>query len=309
MGDFFTEAIVVSMLAATVRIATPLLLAALGELVAERAGILNLGVEGTMLMGAFSAFLFTYVSGSLIVGLVAGMLTGMMMSLVMVVMAATLKVEQVVTGLSLNLLAVGLSAYLYKQFFGETGTLPTVPVMPTVDIPGLSSIPYLGEILFSQKALTYFAFFMVPVVWFMLYRTKWGLEIRCLGENPKVIDTKGLSVTARQYAAVIFGGAMSGLGGAFVTIGSTERFVPEITAGSRLAGHRHRHRRQLASEVDTVGRFGVCLSGGLPAASPRHRRENPLSVPARPALCDCNRGDDFEPATFRRAFPLGSPLF
>ena len=231
MGDFFTEAIVVSMLAATVRIATPLLLAALGELVAERAGILNLGVEGTMLMGAFSAFLFTYVSGSLVVGLVAGMLTGMMMSLIMVVMAATLKVEQVVTGLSLNLLAVGLSAYLYKQFFGETGTLPTVPVMPTVDIPGLSAIPYLGEILFSQKALTYFAFFMVPVVWFLLYRTKWGLEIRCLGENPKVIDTKGLSVTGRQYAAVIFGGAMSGLGGAFVTIGSTERFVPEITAG------------------------------------------------------------------------------
>ena len=232
MSEFFQEAVLVSVLAATVRIATPLLLAALGELVAERAGILNLGVEGTMLMSAFSGFVFTYVSGSLYVGLLMAVLTGMGMAFIMVFMAATLKVEQVVTGLSLNLLAIGFSAYLYKAVFGEHGgDLPTVPVFQAVEIPLLSAIPYLGEILFSQKGLTYLAFIMVPVVWFLLYRTKYGLEIRCIGENPKVIDTKGLSVTGRQYAAVLFGGAMSGLGGAFVTIGSTERFVPEITAG------------------------------------------------------------------------------
>lgn len=232
MGDFFTEAVVVSVLAATVRISTPLLLAALGELVSERAGILNLGVEGTMLMSAFSGFLFTHASGSFVVGLAMAVVTGMAMSLIMVVMASLLKVEQVVTGLSLNLLAVGLSAYLYKLAFADSGTkLPTIPVMDTIAIPGLSEIPYIGEILFNHKALTYFAVLMVPVVWFLLYRTKYGLEIRCLGENPKVIDSKGLSVTGRQFGAVLFGGAMSGLAGAFVTMGSTERFVPEITAG------------------------------------------------------------------------------
>lgn len=232
MGDLFQEAVVISVLAATVRIATPLLLAALGELVTERAGILNLGVEGTMLMSAFSGFLFTHFSGSLWFGLTMAMATGMSMSLLMVFMAATLKVEQVVTGLSLNLLAVGLSAYLYKATFGEHGgDLPTVDVFQAIEIPLLSSVPYIGEILFSQKGLTYLAFAMVPVVWFMLYRTKYGLEIRCLGENPKVIDTKGLNVAARQYGAVLFGGMMSGLAGAFVTIGTTERFVPEITAG------------------------------------------------------------------------------
>ena len=232
MGDLFQEAIVVSVLAATIRIATPLLLAALGELVSERAGILNLGVEGTMLMSAFSAFMAAHFTGSLMVGLVAAVLTGMSMSLIMVTMASALKVEQVVTGLSLNLLGVGLSVYFYKMAFGSGGgDLPTVEVMQVIEIPGFSSIPWLGEILFSQKALTYFALLMVPVVWFLLYRTRYGLEIRCLGENPKVIDTKGLSVAGRQYAAVLFGGAMSGLAGAFVTIGSAERFVPEMTAG------------------------------------------------------------------------------
>ena len=128
------------------------------------------------------------------------MLAGAFMSFITVFMAATLKVEQVVTGLAMNLLAAGMSLYLYKAFLAgdEAGVFPTVDVMPTLALPVLSEIPYLGPIFFTQKALTYVAFLMVPAVWFFLYRTKWGLEIRCLGENPKVIDTKGMSVTARQ---------------------------------------------------------------------------------------------------------------
>ena len=232
MGDFFQATIIVSILAATVRIATPLLLSALGELVSERAGILNLGVEGNMLMSAFSGFMVTYISGSLWVGLLGAVLTGALMNLLMVFMAATLKVEQVVTGLALNMLASGMSLFLYKAFFAGSGNkLPTIPIFEVVRIPFLSSIPYVGEILFSQKLLTYAALLMVPAVWFFLYRTKYGLEIRCLGENPKVIDTKGLSVMWRQYLAVVLGGLLIGLGGAFVTIGSTVRFIPEITAG------------------------------------------------------------------------------
>ena len=133
MGDLFQTTIIVSILAATVRIATPLLLAALGELVAERAGILNLGVEGNMLMSAFSGFIFTYISGSLWVGLLAATLTGALMNLLMVFMAATLKVEQVVTGLALNILASGMSLYLYKAFFTGSGNkLPTIRIFEVV---------------------------------------------------------------------------------------------------------------------------------------------------------------------------------
>ncbi|MBN8629309.1 MAG: ABC transporter permease [Rhodobacterales bacterium] len=232
MGDLFTETVIVSVLAATIRIATPLILAALGELITERAGILNLGVEGTMLMAAFAAFMGSYMTGSTLFGLGLAVFSGMMMSFVMVFMAATLKVEQVVTGLALNLLAAGLSIYLYKAYFASAEqTLPTIKVMALAPIPFLSDIPYIGPVLFNQKVLTYVALLMVPAVWFFLYRTKYGLEIRCLGENPKVIDTKGMSVSLRQYGAVIAGGALIGLAGAFVTIGSSARFVPDITNG------------------------------------------------------------------------------
>jgi ABC-type uncharacterized transport system permease subunit len=232
MSDMFTEVIMISMLTATVRIATPLILAALGELITERAGVLNLGVEGTMLMSALVGFIATFATQSIWVGLIAAMLTGALMNLLMVFMAATLKVEQVVTGLAMNFLAAGLSLYSYKAYFAGSGNkLPTIPIFSVMELPYLSSIPYVGEILFSQKLLTYIALIMVPLVWFFLYRTKYGLEIRCLGENPKVIDTKGLSVPKRQYAALIMGGLLIGLGGAFVTVGSTVRFIPEITGG------------------------------------------------------------------------------
>lgn len=230
MSELFTETILIAVLAATIRIATPLLFAALGELITERAGILNLGVEGTMLMAAFAGFAGSFMTGSTWAGLGAAMFAGGMMAFLMVFMAATLKVEQVVTGLAMNMLAAGMSLYLFKVYF-ETQSLPMTEVMPFMPIPYLADIPWIGPIFFQQKGLTYLAFLMVPAVWFFLYRTKWGLEIRVLGENPKVIDTKGMSVTLRQYGAVIMGGVLIGLGGAFVTIGSVVRFVPDITAG------------------------------------------------------------------------------
>ncbi len=232
MNDLLQSTIIISILTATIRIATPLLLAALGELITERAGILNLGVEGGMLMSSFMGFYVTHLTGSLYMGLMAAMLTGATLNLVMVFMAATLKVEQVVTGLALNMLASGMSLYLYKLAFSDAkNTIPTIEIFQNIEIPWLSQIPFLGEIFFSQKLLTYLAFLMVPAVWFFLYRTQFGLEIRCVGENPKVIDTKGLSVSVRQYAAVLIGGLLIGMSGAFVTICSSARFVPEITAG------------------------------------------------------------------------------
>lgn len=212
--------------------ATPLLLAALGELVTERAGVLNMGVEGTMLMGAFTGYLATYYTGSPLMGLLIAMLTGGLMSLIMAIMASTLKVEQIVTGMALNLLGSGMSLFWHRAVFKEESEWwTTVNTFPTFQIPGLSKIPFLGEILFSQRLFTYATFLMVPIIWFFLYRTRVGLQIRSLGENPRAVDMKGVSVSRLQYLATLFGGMMSGMSGSFLILGTTARFVPEITAG------------------------------------------------------------------------------
>ncbi len=219
-----------SVLAATVRLATPVLLAALGEMLAERGGVYNMGLEGTMLMGAFTAYLVAFNTGSPWVGVLAAAATGGMMSLLFAFVAVTMRVEQIVAGLALNLLGAGLSTYWLRTAFAG-GQAPAIPFLEAVSIPVLDRIPVLGPVLFGQKALSYLALLAVPALWFFLYRTRPGLELRCIGENPAALDTKGLSVAIRQYTAVVFGGLMAGLGGAFLSVGSSARFVPDITNG------------------------------------------------------------------------------
>jgi simple sugar transport system permease protein len=233
MSDLFQEAVLVSMLAATLRIATPLLLAAIGELVVQRAGIWNLGVEGTMLMATYVAYNTALATGSLALGVLAAVLAGIVMNMIMAVAATTFKINQFVTGLGINLFAAGTTLFLHREAVRLYGVanVPTIDPYDQLVLPLLSQIPYLGQILFSQQLLTYFAFLMVPVVWYFLYRTRYGLEIRSLGENPKALDTKGLSIAARQYAALAFGGAMTGLAGAFLVLALTDRFVPNMTGG------------------------------------------------------------------------------
>lgn len=229
--DLFQASILVSVAAATIRIATPLLLTALGELVAERSGVYNMGLEGMMLMGAFTGYLAAYESGSLWVGVAAAGFTGAMMALVFAILVISLKVEQIVTGLAINLLGAGLSTYWLRSAFAGDGQTPTIPFFANVPIPILSDIPILGPILFDQKLLTYLAFLLVPVIWFFLFRTRYGLIVRCAGDNPKALDVKGVRVGLVQYAAVVFGGLMAGLGGAFLSVGSATRFVPDMTNG------------------------------------------------------------------------------
>lgn len=233
LNDLLRLTVVISMLAGMVRIATPILLAGLGVLITNRAGIMNLGFEGIMLMGAYVAFMTAQRSGSIPLAIVAAMISGALMSLVMAFMASTLKVDQTVTGLALNILASGLSFYWYRVAY-KTATaevMPSIEIMKRIQIPVLSQIPILGEVLFSQYLLTYLAFLLVPAMWFFLYRTKYGLEIRSLGENPRAIDMKGVNIMRLQYATVIAGGMLGALGGAFLTIASAGIFVPEISAG------------------------------------------------------------------------------
>ena len=233
MSDLLLETIVVAMLAATLRIATPLLLASIGELVVQRAGIWNLGVEGTMLMASYLAYVSTLATDSLWIGILVAMIGGIAMNMIMGLGAVTFKINQFVTGLGINLFAAGTTLFFYRELLSDfsSGDTPTIDTFDVVTFPILSDLPYLGEILFSQQFFTYFAFLMVPVVWFFLYRTRYGLEIRSLGENPKAIDTKGLSIAARQFAALAFGGAMTGLAGAILVLALTDRFVPGMTAG------------------------------------------------------------------------------
>jgi ABC-type uncharacterized transport system permease subunit len=231
IADLLETSIIISILAAMVRIATPILLAAIGEMIAERSGVYNMGLEGTMLMSAFTAYLGAHYTGSLWLGVLIAMVTGGLMSLIFAFLVISLKVEQIVTGLALNLLGSGLSIFWLRAAFANAGQTPTIPFFGNVPVPLLSDIPFLGPVLFDQKLLTYLAFLSVPAVWYFLFRTRYGLELRCAGENPKALDIKGIDVLARQYAAVVFGGLMAGLGGAFLTVGSAARFVPEMTNG------------------------------------------------------------------------------
>jgi general nucleoside transport system permease protein len=233
LEQIFQTAMLISLFSMTIRVATPVLLAALGELIAERSGVMNLGVEGTMLSGAFIGFVLLDKTASFPLAIVGAILAGGLMGALMAFMAVSMKLNQTVVGLGLNLLASGLTFYLYRISYAVEGTMeiPRIEIFQTIAIPLLSDIPFLGPILFNQNILTYFAFLMVPVTWFVLYRTRIGLLIRGLGEHPRAVDVKGISVDKYRYLSVVFGGMMAGLGGAFLTIGSSGIFVQEISAG------------------------------------------------------------------------------
>lgn len=233
IGDLLQTAIVINIFAAMVRIATPLLLAGMGELIAENSGVMNLGLEGTMLTAAFTGFMVAEKTGSLGLAIGAAGLAGGAVCLVLAFMAITLHVDQTITGLSLNLLASGLTLFLFRAVYTQYNTAgtPLVEVLHASPIPFLSKIPYLGEILFSHNVLTYLAFLLVPIVWFLLYRTKYGLRIRSIGEDPRAADMGGIRVLRMRYLATVVGGLLAGVAGAFVSVGSVERFFPEMTAG------------------------------------------------------------------------------
>ncbi len=233
LADILEMTMIVGVLAGTIRVAAPILFAALGELVVERSGILNLNVEGAMTMGAFTGFAVARETGDLWLGVLAAALSGAVLSTIMAFMTVNLKIDQIITGLALNIFASGFSFYIYRILYQDFvgGNMPTVSPFTTVKIPVLSGIPILGPILFSQHALSYLAFFMIPVIFLFLYRTKYGLALRTLGENPRAVDMKGVSVNRYQYLALIFGGMMSGIGGSFLTLASAGLFVGDIAAG------------------------------------------------------------------------------
>lgn len=229
--ELITFSLVVGWLAASMRLATPILFTALGELFTERAGILNLGLEGIMLVGALVGFVATYASGSLWLGLAAAALAGMLMALIMGFMSITAKVNQVVAGIGITILGSGLSTLLFRIFFGLRSTPPRIEMFAEQPIPLLKDIPVLGRVFFSHNVLVYLALILVVVAWVVLYRTRFGLAIRAVGERPDAADTRGLNVALLRYIALMIGGALAGIGGAYLPLANLGLFWTGMTAG------------------------------------------------------------------------------
>lgn len=220
----FVEAILYQ----TLKLVPAILFASLGELVAEKSGVLNLGVEGLMLMAAFTAFDVTYMTGNPWLGILAAMGVSVLLSLMFSIFAINLRVNQVVIGLGLWLFGLGLSDTLYRSFFA-IGTTPTVPIIGDISIPYLTSIPVIGRLFFGQNPLVYISLALVPVVAIFLGKTNLGMKITAVGEHPRAAETMGIDVYKIRYIAVIIGAAFAGVGGAYFTISLLSTFILNIT--------------------------------------------------------------------------------
>lgn len=231
MSAILDQVLQVGFLAAIVRIATPLLFATLGEMFSERAGVLNLGIEGIMLIGAMVGFSAAYYSGSLWVGVLSALAVGALLGFLHAVLTVALGLSQHVAGIGLTLFSSGLAYFLFRLVFGGEATPPNIVGFTTVPIPLLSDIPVLGPVLFNQFALVYIALVAVPVAAFVLYRTPWGLSMRMVGENPRAADSAGVSVISMRFQAVILGGALMGVAGAFLSMAQFNAFTFGVISG------------------------------------------------------------------------------
>ncbi len=228
MKNVFSLAVITGILNTMMGLATPFLYAALGETIAQSSGVVNLGVDGIMLLSAFAAFYTALTTGSLWLGLLAAALVGLLMGLLMSFVSVTLKAEQGVSGIGLYMFGLGMSSLLLRILIG---TVKTVVGFPPVAIPLLSSIPVLGPVLFRNSILVYGAFLCVPLVWWMLEKTTLGLKIKSVGQNPAAADSLGISVDRVRYVSVCAGAVLAGLAGASLSISLLNLFQDNLTAG------------------------------------------------------------------------------
>lgn len=219
------------LLLSTVRMATPLLLCALGELFSERAGMINIGLDGIMTIGAFGGFIVAYFSGNVLLGLVAGIASGVLLNLIYAFCTVTLNSQQIVNGMGLNLLAPALATYLHRALFGISASLSQVKMMAAAPILGLSSIPFLGNALFNHNPIVYLAYLLVPAVALFFSRTRPGLNLRGVGEYPRAMESLGVNVIRSKYLACIACGALAGLGGAYLSLCYVGSYSDGVVAG------------------------------------------------------------------------------
>ena len=220
-----------SILAATWRMATPILYAAVGEVFSEKAGVINIGLEGVMLIGAFSAYSVAFESGSLWLGLLAAIIAGILSGLIFAIFTITIKANQIVVGAAFNMIGMGITGFLYRSMYAVSAVPLGLKTFPSFEIPFLSSIPFFGEVLFKHNIMVYGTLLLVPVATFVLYKTAFGLSIRAVGEHPKAADTVGVNVFRLRYVSVMIGTALAAVGGAFLVLAYSDQFVEGVVSG------------------------------------------------------------------------------
>ncbi|MBI4788977.1 MAG: ABC transporter permease [Chloroflexi bacterium] len=232
LANLFTLAI----LTAAVRSATPILLAALAGIFSERCGVLNIGLEGIMLFGAFTAVVGAYFTGNPWLGVLLALTTGLVLGLVHAFMSITLRADQAISGTAINILAIGLPNFLLLKIWGRQGISPIVERIPEWRVPLLADLPIIGPVLGQQSPLVYITLLLVPISWFVLFRTPFGLRLRAVGEQPHAADTVGLNVYRLRYAGVLISGMLGALGGAFLSVSYLAQFTQVMSAGRGFIG-------------------------------------------------------------------------
>lgn len=258
-------AIVIAVLASAIRLATPLILAALGGVFSERSGVVNIGLEGIMIMGAFFAVLFTHITGNPWLGVVAAMISGILTASILAFLAINLRGNQVIAGVAINLLAVSMSAFLLELIWKRSGATPSVPHALTTNpkaLEFLEKIPVLGDLFSKFTPFVYIAFIMVGVTYYILFKTPLGLRIRAVGEHPRAAETVGISVYKTRWLCVLISGLLAGLAGASLSIGTVSLFREGMIAGQGFIALA----AMIFGKWHPVGAMLACLFFGLTSA-------------------------------------------
>ena len=229
MNDVLQLSVIIGILTSAIRLATPYLYSAIGEAFSQRSGVLNLGVDGVMLISAYGSFYIVLTTGNIWLGLLTAIIVGLLMGLLMSYISVTLKAEQGISGIGFYLFGLGMSDLLFQKLMP---TVETIRGFPKIYFPGLSDIPGIGEIFFSQNILVYGAYLLVPIAWFVLNKTTLGLKIRSVGENPDAADSLGVNVGRIRYFTIILGGTLSGIAGASLSIALLNVFQQNMTSGA-----------------------------------------------------------------------------
>lgn len=222
---------IVALLNTTLRMATPLILAALGGVFSQRSGIVNIALEGIMLIGAFMAMAFSYITGNPWIGVLAAMIAGILIAAIHAVISIELKADQVISGTAINILAVGLTGFLLQTMFSHAGQSPSVNKVSNWTIPVIKKLPIIGDIIGEHIPFVYISLLLVAVTYWVLWKTPFGLRVRAVGEHPAAADSVGINVKGIRYISVLLSGLLAGLGGASLSIGLLDVFVENMTAG------------------------------------------------------------------------------
>lgn len=259
--------------AATLAMATPLALPALGGTFSERSGVVNIAMEGIMLIAAFFAVLFAHLTGSAWIGLLGAIVIGVLVSLIFAWAAVSLAADQVILGMAINIFASGFTAYLLNTIFGFSGTPTNTPMLPTINIPGLSSIPFVGKVLSGHSVVVYLMIILLFIANYFLFHTNLGLRIRAVGENPEAAETAGINVIKLRYLGVSLGGIFSAIGGAYLSIGVLNGFSTDMTSGRGYIALA----AMIFGKWTPFGSFGAALLFGFATALSMQLQDTTIS--------------------------------